>query len=91
MTAYRTQVNNLQEDLERHITEDITTGVKVTQVIIAGSWRKGNNILRATGDNPIDIDLVLYIEGDDSLQEDLERLHDLLVEYLKKYIQLKIL
>lgn len=83
MTGYRSQVINLQEDLERHITEDIATGVKVIRVIIAGSWKKGT-ILRPTGDNPIDIDLVLYIEGDDNLQEDLEKLHDLLVEYLKK-------
>lgn len=83
MTGYRNQVTNLQEDLEKHIAEDISTGVKVTKVIIAGSWKKGT-ILRSTGDNPIDIDLVLYIEGDENLQEDIEKLHDLLVEYLKK-------
>jgi predicted nucleotidyltransferase len=83
MPRYRTQVRNLQEDLEKHITEDSSTGVKVTRVIIAGSWKKGT-ILRHTGENPIDIDLVLYVEGDENLQDDLERLHDLLVDYLKK-------
>ncbi len=83
MTGYRSQVGNLQEDLEKFITQDITTGVKVTKVTIAGSWKKGT-ILRPTGDNPIDIDLVLYIEGGAGLQDDLERLHDLVVTYLEK-------
>lgn len=83
MTPYREQVNRLIEDLNKHISEDQSTGIKVTRAIIAGSWKKGT-ILRATGDRPIDIDLVLYIEGDASLQDDLERLHDLVVEYLKK-------
>lgn len=83
MPGFRTQVSNLQEDLERYITEDIATGIKVTRVIIAGSWKKGT-ILRPTGDNPIDIDLVLYISGDSRLSEDMERVHDLVVTYLEK-------
>jgi len=83
MDGYRKQVNNLREDLEKYITEDVTTGVKVTRVIIAGSWKKGT-ILRPTGENPIDIDLVLYIEGEANLQEDIEKLHDLVVSYLAK-------
>jgi hypothetical protein len=83
MDPYRKQVNNLIEDLEKHITEDTATGIKVTRAILAGSWKKGT-ILRATGDRPIDIDLVLYVEGDTNLQDDLERLHDLVVEYLQK-------
>lgn len=83
MPTYRTQVNNLQEDLEKYITSDTNTGIKVTRAIIAGSWKKGT-ILRATGENPIDIDLVLYVEGEANLQDDLERLHDLIVGYLKK-------
>lgn len=83
MSGYRTQVNNLQEDLEKHINEDISTGIKVTKIMIGGSWKKGT-ILRHTGDNPIDIDLILYIEGGTSLQDDMERLHDLVVQYLVK-------
>lgn len=83
MPTYRTQLNNLIEDLEKYITSDVSTGIKVTRAIIAGSWKKGT-ILRATGENPIDIDLVLYVEGEDNLQDDLEKLHDLIVEYLKK-------
>lgn len=83
MGTYRTQVTNLQEDLEKYITSDTSTGIKVTRVIIGGSWKKGT-ILRATGENPIDIDLILYVEGEANLQDDLERLHDLIVDYLKK-------
>ncbi len=83
MTTYRNQVNSLIEDLEKYITSDTSTGIKVTRAIIAGSWKKGT-ILRATGENPIDIDLVLYVEGEDNLQDDLEKLHDLIVDYLKK-------
>src|SRR5690606_35710710 len=48
-----------------------------------GSWKKGT-ILRPTGDNPIDIDLVLYITGDSRLHEDMERVNDLVVNYLEK-------
>ena len=83
MPEYRTQVNHLLEGLQKHITNDQSTGVRVTRVIIAGAWKKGT-ILRPTGENPIDIDIVLYIEGDKDLQEDLERLHDLVIEYLEK-------
>ena len=83
MPGYRSQVGNLQENLELHINQDISAGIKVTRVIIAGSWKKGT-ILRHTGDNPIDIDIVLYVEGDEGLQEDIEKLHDLVVSYLEK-------
>jgi hypothetical protein len=83
MPTYRTQITNLIADLEKHISSDMSTGIKVTRAIIAGSWKKGT-ILRRTGENPIDIDLVLYVEGEDNLQDDLERLHNLIVEYLKK-------
>jgi hypothetical protein len=83
MNPYREQVKRLIEDLNKHISEDQSTGIKVTRAIIAGSWKKGT-ILRATGDRPIDIDLVLYIEGDANLQDDLVRLYDLVLEYLQK-------
>jgi hypothetical protein len=83
MPRYRDQLVNLQDDLERHINEDISNGVKVTRIIVAGSWKKGT-ILRPTGENPIDIDVVFYIEGGENLQNDIEKLHDLLITYLQK-------
>jgi Second Messenger Oligonucleotide or Dinucleotide Synthetase domain len=83
MSKYREQVNNLKEKLEAKIKEDKRTGLKVTKYILAGSWKKGT-ILKPTGENPIDIDLVLYIEGDENLKNDLKKLHDFVVGYLKE-------
>jgi len=82
MSKYRDQINNLKESLEKKIKEDKRTGMKVTKFLLAGSWKK-RTILRPTGENPIDIDLVIYVEGDDSLKDDLKKLHDFIVEYLK--------
>lgn len=83
MPKYREQVNNLKERLETKIKEDKRTGLKVTKFILAGSWKKGT-ILRATGENPIDVDLILYVEGDENLQDDLKKLHDFIVKYLEE-------
>lgn len=42
-------------------------------------------VLRPTGENPIDIDLVLYVEGnDETLKNDLKKLHDFVVQYLRE-------
>ncbi|MFZ6051559.1 CBASS oligonucleotide cyclase [Halocola ammonii] len=82
MPKYRDQFNNLISRLEDKIHEDESTGLKVTKVIRAGSWKKGT-ILRSTGDNPIDVDLVFVIEGDDAKKDDIEKLHDFVVQYLE--------
>lgn len=83
MPKYRDQINNLKEKLEAKIKDDKRTGIKVTKFILAGSWKK-KTILRPTGENPIDVDLVLYVEGDESLKDDLKKLHDFVVEYLEE-------
>ena len=83
MSKYRDQVDNLQEKLADKIKNDDRTGVKVSGYRIAGSWAK-RTILRATGLNPIDIDLVLFVAGDDSLREDVSKLHDFVVSYLEE-------
>ncbi|MCZ8021512.1 MAG: CBASS oligonucleotide cyclase [Cyclobacteriaceae bacterium] len=83
MPKYRDQINNLREKLEEKIRNDKRTGLKVTRFIIAGSWKKGT-ILKPTGEHPIDVDLVLYVEGDENIQSDLKKLHDFVVEYLKE-------
>jgi hypothetical protein len=83
MNKYRDQINNLKDKLEKKIKEDDRTGIKVTKFILAGSWKK-RTILRPTGEHPIDIDLVLYVEGDESLKDDLKKLHDFIVEYLEE-------
>lgn len=83
MPKYRDQLTNLKIRLEDKIKNDNRSGIKVTKYIIAGSWKKGT-ILRPSGEHPIDIDLVLYVEGDGKLASDLERLHDFVVEYLQE-------
>ena len=82
MPKYRDQIANLRERLQKKIDSDNKTDLKVTKFQIAGSWAKGT-ILRHTGDHPIDVDLILYVEGDESLKNDIEKLHDYVVEYLK--------
>lgn len=83
MSKYRDQINNLKSKLEDKIKNDESTGMKVSKYLLAGSWKK-HTILKATGDNPIDIDLVLFVTGDDNLQNDLKRVHDYIVNYLKE-------
>lgn len=88
MSKYRTQIDNLKEKLEKKIKEDDSTGLKVTKYILAGSWKK-RTILRPTGEHPIDIDLILFVEGNEEDADDVEKLHDFIVEYLKEIYPLK--
>jgi hypothetical protein len=83
MQKYRDQINNLKEKLEDKIKNDNRTGLKVSKYILAGSWKK-HTILKPTGDHPIDIDLVLFVTGDDNIQNDLKKLHDFIVKYLEE-------
>lgn len=83
MQKYRDQINNLKERLEDKIRNDENTGMKVSKYLLAGSWKK-HTILKATGENPIDIDLILFVTGDNNIQSDLRKLHDYIVEYLKE-------
>lgn len=82
MPKFRSQVNYLKEQLEGKIANDDRTGIRVTKYLLAGSWKK-RTILRSTGDHPIDIDLILYVEGDSSLKDDVEKLHDFVIGYLE--------
>jgi hypothetical protein len=83
MPKYRYQINNLKTKLEDKIKNDESTGMKVSKYLLAGSWKK-RTILKATGDNPIDIDLVLFVTGNDNLQNDLKKVHDYIVKYLEE-------
>ncbi|MFD2907522.1 CBASS oligonucleotide cyclase [Flavobacterium ardleyense] len=83
MQKYRDQIDNLKSKLENKIKHDQNTGLKVTKFLLAGSWKK-RTILKASGDNPIDIDLVLFVGGDENIQNDLEKVHDYIVNYLQE-------
>lgn len=82
MPKYREQVKTLMEKLQKKIDEDKRTDIKVTRFEIAGSWKK-RTILRRTGEHPIDIDLILYIEGEGDFKDDIEKIHDYVVKYLQ--------
>jgi hypothetical protein len=83
MQKYRDQVANLKAKLEEKIKNDESTGMKVSKYLLAGSWKK-RTILKASGDNPIDIDLVLFVTGDDNIKNDLKKLHEYIVKYLQE-------
>lgn len=81
MGKYRDQIGNLRDRLTSKIKDDTSTGMKVTRFLIAGSWKK-HTILRPKGEHPVDVDLVLFVEGDDTLKSDINKLHDYVVKYL---------
>lgn len=81
MGKYRDQLNHLKDNLEEKIKNDERNAIKVTKFLIGGSWKK-HTILRHTGEHPIDIDLILYVEGDENLGNDLKKLHDFVYNYL---------
>jgi hypothetical protein len=83
MRKYRDQINNLKEKLEAKIKNDESTELKVTKYLLAGSWKK-HTILKPTGENPIDIDLVLFIDGDENIKTDIKKVHDFIVKYLEE-------
>lgn len=88
MPKFREQVKNLQDKLEAKIKNDKRTGLRVAKYLIAGSWKKGT-ILRHTGENPIDIDLILFVDSDEDLKNDLKKLHDFIVQYLGEIYPMK--
>lgn len=83
MQKYRDQINNLKTKLEDKIKNDDSNGLKVSKYLLAGSWKK-HTILKPSGDHPIDIDLVLFVSGDENIQNDLKKLHDFIVKYLQE-------
>ena len=80
-TEYHAQVDRLIDNLCKNIRNK--TEIKITKVVKAGSFAKFT-ILRRTSEDPVDVDVVFYIEGKDADAEDLESLseqiHSLLVE-----------
>ncbi|WP_375437305.1 CBASS oligonucleotide cyclase [uncultured Hymenobacter sp.] len=88
MPKYRTQITNLRNKLQAKIDADNSTGIKVTRFIIAGSWKK-HTVLRPKGEHPVDVDLVLFVSGDESLQTDVDKLHDFVVKYLLEIYPIK--
>lgn len=78
---YHEQVDRLIDNLCKNVRNK--TEIKITKVVKAGSFAKFT-ILRRTSEDPVDVDVVFYIEGKDADAESLESLssqiHDLLVD-----------
>jgi len=83
MGKYRNQIENLRDRLKAKIKDDTSTGMRVSRFLIAGSWKK-HTILRPKGEHSVDVDLVLFVEGDDTLKSDVNKLHDYVVQYLRE-------
>ena len=68
-TEYHAQVDRLIVELGKTLKG--RTDIKITKVLKAGSFAK-YTILRKTNEDPVDVDLVLYISGLDADTETLE-------------------
>lgn len=78
-TEYHQQVDRLIEHLRAKIKEH--TSFRISRVIKAGSFAKFT-ILRKTNEDPLDVDVVFYLEGEDIDQETYESLSEQIYEFL---------
>lgn len=80
-TEYNAQVDRLIDNLCRNVRDK--TKIKITKVVKAGSFAK-HTILRKTSQDPVDVDVVFYISGEDAdhttLADLTNLIYDLLVE-----------
>ena len=80
-TEYHAQVDRLINNLCKNVRNK--TDIKITKVVKAGSFAKFT-ILRHTSEDPVDVDVVFYIEGKDADTETLDSLssqiHALLID-----------
>ena len=78
---YHDQVDNLISVLSKSLKD--RAGIKITKIVKAGSFAK-HTILRKTNEDPVDVDVVFYISGHNTNQENRASLskiiHDLLIE-----------
>ena len=68
-TEYHAQVDRLVVELGKTLKG--RSDIKITKVLKAGSFAK-YTILRKTNEDPVDVDLVLYLSGLDADTETLE-------------------
>ncbi len=80
-SSYKSQIENLKANVLRATKEMDNT--KVTKVKRAGSWKKGT-ALAPKGDYPLDIDMVFYLEIEESTLFDAQELRDEIISVLCK-------
>jgi hypothetical protein len=78
---YHAQVDRLVTELEKTLKG--RSDIKITRVLKAGSFAK-YTILRKTNEDPVDVDLVIYVTGDeiddDTLEELIDAIHKALID-----------
>ena len=67
-TEYHEQVDRLIKELKNSLKSQ--DAIKITKVVKAGSFAKFT-ILRKTQEDPVDVDIVFYISGENVSQESL--------------------
>ena len=78
-SSYTNQIENLIENVRKAINEMENT--KVTRIKRAGSWRKGT-ALAPKGENPLDIDMVFFVEVEEDTSFDAEELREEVIDVL---------
>lgn len=78
---YSGQVDNLISTVETGIKEH--TDMHVTRVLRTGSWRKGT-ALRPSGDRALDIDIVFFLDIEESSAKEIQTLQDTMLDFLVK-------
>jgi hypothetical protein len=78
---YHNQVDRLVAELSKTLKN--REEIKITRVVKAGSFAK-YTILRRTADDPVDVDVVIYISGRNVDQETLESLSQMIYDLLIK-------
>ena len=76
---YRNQIDNLKANVTAAVRE--IEGIKLLKVKRAGSWKKGTG-LAPRGENPLDVDMVFFLEKEDNYQFDAQQIRDDLIDIL---------
>jgi len=79
MAEYRKQIGHLEDAIEAKINED--SSFQVIKHLRTGSFQKGT-VLRPRGDNPIDVDIALFLRDDEASDYDIQRLHQIIRRFL---------
>ena len=76
---YRNQIDNLKANVTAAVKK--IEGIRLLKVKRAGSWKKGTG-LAPRGENPLDVDMVFFLEKNDDYRFDAEQIRDELIDIL---------
>lgn len=84
---FQDQIDNLVYRLTKEISEH-KIDTRVIKVLQAGSWKKGT-IIKPDTENPVDIDLIFYLDIDSNELVKLQSANSILLPLLKKIYPMK--